>query len=133
MKLRYIAEQRDRAKSHLNTKTTRKREKFNLDSDESEGNDVFIGGGFTHRGRPMNQDDDFDEKISMSSDGEGETRDKGKLNEEMVNTLNFGQGGNSGISQNENDKKKSRKEIFEEIIEKSKAYKEANKELKSIN
>jgi hypothetical protein len=38
----------------------------------------------------MNQDDDFDEKISMSSDEEGETRDKGKLNEEMVNTLNFG-------------------------------------------
>lgn len=31
------------------------------------------------------------------------------------------------------NRKKSRKEIFEEIIEKSKAYKDANKELKTIN
>jgi nucleolar protein 14 len=52
--------------SHLNTKTTRKREKFNLDSDESDGGDIFLGskGGFTHKGKPLIQDDDFDEKIS---------------------------------------------------------------------
>ena len=55
MKLRYIAEQRTRAMSHLNTKTTRKREKFNLDSDESDGGDIFLGskGGFTHKGKPL--------------------------------------------------------------------------------
>jgi nucleolar protein 14 len=123
MKLRYIAEQRDRARSHLNKKTSRKKEKFNLDSDESEGGDVFIG-GFTHKGRPV--EDDFDDRISLSSDGE--TGDKGKLTEEMVNQLNFGKGNEEG-----EEKKKSRKEIFEEIIEKSKAYKEANKELKFIN
>ena len=34
MKLRYIKEQRDRAINHLNTKTTRKRAKFDLDSDD---------------------------------------------------------------------------------------------------
>ena len=43
--------------------------------------------------------------------------------------MNFGQ----GDGQNGDERKKSRKEIFEEIIEKSKAYKEANKELKNIN
>jgi hypothetical protein len=54
MKLRYIAEQRDRAINHLNTKTTRKRAKFNLESDDDEeGGDVYFGGGFTHRGRPI--------------------------------------------------------------------------------
>jgi hypothetical protein len=55
MKLRYIKEQRDRAINHLNTKTTRKRAKFDLDSDDdNEDGDVFFGGGgFTHRGRPI--------------------------------------------------------------------------------
>jgi len=76
----------------------------------------------------MHLDDDFNEKIAESSDDEANP-DKGKLTEEMVNQMNFGQGSATG---NE-EKKKSRKEVFEEIIEKSKAYKEANKELKSIN
>jgi len=54
MKLRYIKEQRDRAINHLNTKTTRKRAKFDLESDdENEDGDVFFGGGFTHRGKPI--------------------------------------------------------------------------------
>ena len=41
--------------SHLNTKTTRKLEKFNLDSDESDDGDIFLGGkgGFTHKGKPL--------------------------------------------------------------------------------
>lgn len=41
--------------------------------------------------------------------------------------MNFGSGNNG------EEKRKSRKEVFEEIIEKSKAYKDANKELKTIN
>lgn len=86
MKLRYIAEQRDRAKTHLRSNS--KREKFNLDSDEEEG-DVWLG-GFTHKGKPLI--DDFDDKISVSSDDDPERPDKGKLTEEMVNTLNFGSG-----------------------------------------
>ncbi len=54
MKLRYIKEQRDRAINQLNTKTTRKRAKFDLESDDdNEDGDVFFGGGFTHRGRPI--------------------------------------------------------------------------------
>ena len=71
------------------------------------------------------QEDDFDDKISVSSE-DPERPDKGKLTEEMVNTLNFGSG-------QPEERKKTRKEIFEEIIEKSKAYKEANKEMKHIN
>ena len=126
MKLRYIAEQRDRAINQLNTKTTRKRAKFNLDSDDDDDGDVFFGGGFTHKGKPIQEEDDFNEQISLSSDEE--SPDKGKLTEEMVNTMNFG-----GEGQVEQEKKKTRKEIFDEIIEKSKAYKEANKELKNIN
>lgn len=123
MKLRYIAEQRDRAASHL-SKNSRKRQKFNLDSDESDGGDIMVGSGFTHKGKPMRLDDDFNEKIDMSSDDERDDPDKGKLNEEMVNTLNFGHG--QGTSKDEEEKKKTRKEVFEEIIEKSKAYKAAN-------
>jgi hypothetical protein len=54
MKLRYIKEQRDRAINQLNTKTTRKRAKFDLESDDdNEDGDVFFGGGFTHRGKPI--------------------------------------------------------------------------------
>ncbi len=124
MKLRYIAEQKNSAQSYL--KHSRKREKFNLDSDESDGNDIFLGNGFTHKGKPLIQDDDFDERISMSS--EDERADKGQLNEEMVNEMNFGQGNEDG-----EERRKSRKEVFEEIIEKSKAYRDANKELKTIN
>jgi len=62
MKLRYIAEQRDRAINQLNTKTTRKRAKFNLDSDDDkDGGDVFFGGGFTHKGKLLEVEDDFNE------------------------------------------------------------------------
>ena len=54
MKLRYIKEQRDRAINKLNAKTTRKRAKFDLESDDdNEDGDVFFGGGFTHRGKPI--------------------------------------------------------------------------------
>lgn len=47
--------------------------------------------GFTHRGRPLAMDDDFNEKIAHSSDDEDD-KDKGKLTEEMVNEMNFGRG-----------------------------------------
>ena len=50
MKLRYIREQRDQARlmqegGRLNTKSSKKRTKFQLDSDDSDGgdNDVFMG------------------------------------------------------------------------------------------
>lgn len=74
----------------------------------------------------MMLDDDFNERIEVSSDEEGQ-QNKGKLTEEMVERLNFGSG------QRDLEKTKTRKEIFEEIIEKSKAFKEAKQDLKQIN
>lgn len=44
--------------------------------------------------------------------------------------MNFGRG---KAMPDEDHKEKSRKEVFEEIIEKSRAYKEANRDLKQVN
>ena len=100
MKLRYLREQKERAKSALlgnnNVKTARKKSKFNLGSDD-EDQDVMIG--FTHKGRRLGEiEDDFKEQIDISSEDEGVDRDKGKLTEEMVNRMNFG-GGDEEVSQ----------------------------------
>ena len=152
MKLRYMREQRDRAREmleqkdqeiedrkdakdsgHLSTKQARKRTKFQLDSD-SDNNDVFVG--FTHKGKLLGaQHDDFNEDISQDSDDDKNDRNnrKGFLNEEMVEKLNFGGGENGDGMDMVKEKKKSRKEVFEEIIEKSKSYDAARKEMKQIN
>jgi nucleolar protein 14 len=61
MKLRYLREQKERAKQSLlgNVHTARKKTKFNLGSDDEE-QDVMIG--FTHKGRQLGQfEDDFKE------------------------------------------------------------------------
>lgn len=90
MRLRYIAEQKDRAANHLSRVThSKRRERFNLDDSDDSNQDVAVG--FTHRGRPLAMDDDFNEKIAHSSDDEDD-KDKGKLTEEMVNEMNFGRG-----------------------------------------
>jgi hypothetical protein len=98
MKLRYLREQKERAKQSLlgnvpQTKNRRKN-KFNLNSDdESDEQDMMIG--FTHKGRKLGEfEDDFKEQIELSSDDEAAGRDKGKLTEEMVNVMNFGGGEN---------------------------------------
>lgn len=140
MKLRYLREQKERAKASLlgnnqKVKSSRKKSKFNLNSDDESEQDVMVG--FTHKGRRLGEfEDDFKEKIEMSSDDEPDVkdRDKGKLTEEMVNRLNFG-GGELDEDGNyiEPQKKKSRKEIFDEIIEKSKAWDAAKKEIKELN
>ena len=88
MKLRYLAEQREQAKSHLNTGQSRKRAKFNLDEDDSDENgDLFMG--FTHKGKRLDIEDDFKEKIEESDD---EIQDRGQLPSEYVDTMHFGGG-----------------------------------------
>lgn len=53
--------------------------------------------GFTHKGRRLGEfEDDFKEKIEVSSDDERDP-DKGRLTEEMVNVMNFG-GGDDQVS-----------------------------------
>ena len=112
------------------TNQTRKRTKFQLDSD-SDNNDVFMG--FTHKGKLLTEDahDDFKEDISQDSDDDKHDRKnrKGFLNEEMVEKLNFG----GGDEEQAAPVKKTRKEVFQEIMEKSKSYDAARKEMKQIN
>ena len=90
--------------------------------------------GFTHKGKRLdvNDHDDFNEDISADSDDDknDRTKRKGFLNEEMVEKLNFGGGDQDDEG---GEKKKTRKEVFEEIIEKSRSYDAARKELKQIN
>ena len=92
-------------------------------------------GGFTHRGRPLLGVDDFQDEIQHSSEDDDpnadpEDRDHkmGKLSEEMVMTMNFG-GGRKPLAEAKPEEK-TRKEVFEEIIAKSKAYKAARFEIK---
>jgi nucleolar protein 14 len=89
--------------------------------------------GFTHRGKKLEDFDDFKDEIPVSSEDENDDDDntKGKLNDEMVMNMNFGKGGKRFQQEEEEDKKKSRKEVFEEIIAKSKMYKMAQYEIKS--
>jgi len=131
MKLRYLKEQRDQAKAATTGafSSSRRKTKFNLSDSESDaGNEVYMG--FTHKGRPLEAEDDFNEHISNSEESEDEDgmkRKRGQLPAEVVDELNFGQGGD------EPDRKKTRKEVFEEIIEKSRAFDNARKQVKEIN
>ena len=67
-------------------------EEFNSDDDDA----MFMG--FTHGGKRLEDMDDFQDKIDMSSDDEGgydQDRDRrmGNLDEQMVTRMNFGMGG----------------------------------------
>lgn len=133
MKMRYLREQKEHAREsllgndrHLSVNMSRKRNKFNLASDdESDDQDVLMG-GFTHKGRKLGDfDDDFNEKVELSSEDEedGGRRDKGKLTDEMVRGMNFGGGDLDEYAEEDGQqRKKTRKEVFDEIIEKSKAW-----------
>lgn len=97
-------------------------------------------GGFTHRGRPLLGVDDFQDDIEHSEEDDinnidPEDRDQhlGKLSDEMVMTMNFGGGRRPPVpsmAQPGKPEEKTRKEVFEEIIAKSKAYKAARFEIR---
>lgn len=134
MRLRYLREQKEQLRQ---TKVSHKRAKFNLDdlySDDDADDGEALGGGFTHRGRPLEEVDDFQDDIPLSSDDDQNNDDHdqklGKLSEEMVMTMNFGGGKRNAINAPNEGAEKTRKEIFEEIIAKSKAYKAAKFEVK---
>jgi nucleolar protein 14 len=105
-----------------------------LYSDEEDDGDHL--GGFTHGGRPLTSVDDFQDDIPVSSEDEADEQKDGKLNEEMVMSMNFGGGGvfnttgGSKANPAKEPAEKTRKEVFEEIIAKSKAYKMAKYEIK---
>jgi len=133
MKLRYLKEQRDQAKASSTGAFTssRRKTKFNLSESGSDaGDEVYMG--FTHKGRPLEAEDDFNEHIDNSEssddvDDNGMRRKKGQLPAEVVDNLNF------GVGADEPERKKTRKEVFEEIIEKSRAFDAARRQVKDIN
>lgn len=94
---------------------------------------MFVG--FTHKGKLLADDakEDFNEDISQDSDDDKHDRSKRKgfLTDEMVQRMNFG--GGDVDEDGEPEKKKTRKEVFEEIMEKAKSFDAARKELKTIN
>ena len=62
---------------HGKMKVSEKRSKFQLDSDDDEDGEVFMG--FTHKGRKLSDADDrddFREEIDNSSDNEETRRTK---------------------------------------------------------
>ena len=96
---------------------------FDLDDDNQE--EIL----FTHKGKVLDDKDDFDEKIENSDSEQGE------LPEEMVEQLHFG-GGETKASDQEDDffkVKKTKEQVFAEIMLKSKFYKEQKAQEKEEN
>jgi len=92
MKLRFMREQKEQLKREITqTKINRKKTKFNLDNEGSDEGEIDF---LTHKGRKIEDMDDFKDKIDDSDDDLYEDKDlqKGRMNEEMVNDLNFGAG-----------------------------------------
>jgi hypothetical protein len=93
MKLRFMKEQRDQLKNPMLALGTRKRNKYNLDLEDDEEERDFNMNFLTHKGKRLEDMDDFKDRVNDSSD-EYEDKDlaKGLMNDEMVNALNFGGG-----------------------------------------
>jgi hypothetical protein len=120
MKLRFMREQRDQLKNQMqNTSSTRRKTKFNLDEGSEDENLDF----FTHKGKKLEDLDDFKDHISNDSGDDYEDKDmkKGIMTNDMVNALNFG-GGEVFNEKDAENRKKTREERHAEIMEKSKAY-----------
>lgn len=85
-----------------------------------------------HKGRKIEEIGDDFNKDSISSDGEYMDKDmeKGIMTREMVRDLNFGGGDNSEDEGGDAQPMKSREERLAEIMEKSKAFKYHNQEIK---
>ena len=116
MKLRYLKEQKEQLKKEMSqSRMNRKRSKFNLEGSDDDADFNFL----THKGKRIDDIDDFKDKISDSDDDyEDKDMRKGIMTDEMVRALNFG-----GGEEDAEAKKKSREERHQEIMEKSKAYK----------
>ena len=123
-----MKEQRDQLRKETSlSRMTRKKTKFHL-GDESDDDDNF--NFLTHKGKKIEELDDFKDKISDDSDDyEDMDLAKGIMNDEMVKSLNFG----GGETQEGEIQKKSREERHAEIVEKSKAYKLHHQEIKEAN
>jgi nucleolar protein 14 len=123
MKMRFMREARDRT----GTKVSRGKIKFMLEDDEdAEGEDHFL----THKGKRIQDLDDFQDDISISDEDDNKEAAKGILGDDIVNHLNFGVGNED---EEEGFVKKTREEREHEIREKSKAYKLHAQEIRAAN
>ena len=116
--------------THLKVSQTRKKTKFNLDDNDSDDSRDF--NFLTHKGKRIEDVDDFKDKIENSDDDvdpDDKDAKKGNLNEEMVKALNFG-GGEIRNPEDAENRKKTREERHAEIMAKSKAYKFHAQEIK---
>lgn len=121
----------------FNLKSNAKKQKFNLDSDDENNQNL----GLTHQGnnkinyyliifvyligKSITEIDDFNENIDKdSNDSENE-----KIEPEIVNTYHFGGFDN----ENSQTVKKSKQDIYKEIIQKSKKMKYEKQKLKDEN
>ena len=95
--------------------------------DDSEGDLNFL----THKGKKLEELDDFKDYVSGDSADQYENKDdrKGVMNEEMVKALNFG-GGDISDDRDAENRKKTREERHAEIMEKSKAFRLHHQEIK---
>lgn len=118
-----MREQKDQMRSQSQQiNSTRKKQKFNLNDDEnSDGVEINF---LTHKGKKLEDIDDFKDRISNDSADQYDNKDdrRGIMNNEMVNELNFG-GGEAFNEKEMDNRKKTREERHAEIMEKSKAYK----------
>lgn len=100
---------------------------MDLTDDEDEKN--FDMNFLTHKGKRLEDIDDFRDHISDDDEFEDKDLAKGIMNEEMVNALHFG--GGEEVTQNDlQQAKKTREERHAEIMEKSKAYRLHRQEIK---
>eukprot|EP01135_Chromosphaera_perkinsii_P005574 Nk52_evm123s352 gene=Nk52_evmTU123s352 len=87
---------------------------FQLEGSDEEENEEL-----THYGQSLSQMDEFDNMGLNIDDDE----DKGQIDSHFVSKLHFG-GGEDKIEEFDGDRKKSRREIMDEIIAKSKLHKQ---------
>lgn len=110
------------------TSSTRRKTKFNLDDGGSDDENFDF---FTHKGKKLEDLDDFKDRISNDSGDQYDDKDmkKGIMTNDMVNALNFG-GGEVWSEKEAENRKKTREERHAEIMEKSKAYRLHHQEIK---
>lgn len=100
----------------------KKSDLFNLDDDEEGGVELTHGGralSFGESGRT----DDFQEEVSISSDG-SEHEEEDDIDDRPRKRIRFAQDElGDDASKDETERKKSKREVMEEVIAKSKLYK----------
>jgi nucleolar protein 14 len=103
-------------------KESKRAKKFFLEDDESDGPTFKL----THKGRALEEADDFKEHVSDSSDD-------GRIQDEVVEQFHFGGGDQEQDKDDLFTVKKTKDQVYTEIMLKSKLYKEQQAKQKEEN